>query len=328
MAQISVIVPVYKTESYIHRCVDSILRQTFPDFELILVDDGSPDNCGTICDEYAQKDNRIIVLHQENGGLSAARNAGINWAFANSDSQWLTFVDSDDWIHEQMLETLLKASETFHTNISACNFYRTHGETQPDIHGHGEIYTSKEAYLKHYLAMTVAWGKLYEKECFQDIRYPVGKLHEDEFVTYKLLFAQEKIFVTTQPFYAYFQNSNSITGSKWIPGRMDKLEAYEEQIAFFRQIGEKKLAKNCLQTKATTVIKYIDELKAPDRKDYQWPYLYKLKWMRRWLILRCILEKAMDMWLLELFYPKLMAWIIRYIRPIVKKLRHSQYGEE
>ena len=107
MPTISVIVPVYKVEKYIHRCVDSILSQTFTDFELILVDDGSPDNCGKICDEYAEKDIRIHVIHQENGGLSAARNAGIDWVFANSDSEWITFIDSDDWVHPEYLERLL-----------------------------------------------------------------------------------------------------------------------------------------------------------------------------------------------------------------------------
>ena len=109
MPQISVIVPVYKVEPYLRRCVDSILAQTFTDFELILVDDGSPDNSGAICDEYAQKDARVHVIHQENGGLSAARNAGIDWVFAHSDSQWLTFVDSDDWVHPEYLERLYHA---------------------------------------------------------------------------------------------------------------------------------------------------------------------------------------------------------------------------
>lgn len=96
MSEITVVVPVYKVEQYLHRCIDSILVQTYRDFELILIDDGSPDSCGMICDEYAKSDSRIHVIHQENGGLSAARNAGIDWAFANSDSQWLTFIDSDD----------------------------------------------------------------------------------------------------------------------------------------------------------------------------------------------------------------------------------------
>ena len=99
MPEISVIVPVYKVEQFLHRCVESILRQSFYNFELILVDDGSPDSCGDICDAYAAKDNRIHVIHQKNGGLSAARNSGIDYVMAHSDSHWLDFVDSDDWVH-------------------------------------------------------------------------------------------------------------------------------------------------------------------------------------------------------------------------------------
>lgn len=108
MPTISVIVPVYKVEPWLWRCVDSILAQTYTDFELILVDDGSPDNCGAICDEYAAKDSRVHVIHQKNGGLSAARNAGIDWVFAHSDSRWLTFVDSDDWLYPETLQFLLR----------------------------------------------------------------------------------------------------------------------------------------------------------------------------------------------------------------------------
>ncbi len=99
MPSVSIIVPVYKVEPYLHRCIDSVLVQTLSDFELVLVDDGSPDNCGKLCDEYAENDVRIHVIHQENGGLSAARNAGLDCVFAISSSQWITSVDSDDWIH-------------------------------------------------------------------------------------------------------------------------------------------------------------------------------------------------------------------------------------
>ena len=103
MSFISIIVPVYRVEKYLSRCIDSILSQTFKDFELILVNDGSPDNSGDICNKYAEKDKRVIVLNQANGGLSSARNAGLNWLYDNSDSQWITFVDSDDWIHPNYL---------------------------------------------------------------------------------------------------------------------------------------------------------------------------------------------------------------------------------
>ena len=128
MAQISVIVPVYKVEPYLRRCVDSILAQTFTDFELILVDDGSPDNCGAICEEYEKKDSRVHVIHQENEGLSAARNAGIEWVFANSNSEWLNFVDSDDWVHPQMLERLYHAVLEHNVKVSICGYEETDGE--------------------------------------------------------------------------------------------------------------------------------------------------------------------------------------------------------
>ena len=122
---ISVIVPVYKVEEYIYRCVDSILAQSFKDFELILVDDGSPDNCGKICDEYAQKDKRITVIHKENGGLSDARNTGIDWALKNSN--WITFIDSDDWVHTDYLKNLYNAVKENNVDISVCGYVNTTG---------------------------------------------------------------------------------------------------------------------------------------------------------------------------------------------------------
>ena len=119
---ISVILPIYKVEEYLDRCVQSIVNQTYTNLEIILVDDGSPDNCPAICDEYAQQDSRIRVIHKENGGLSSARNAGIDWAFENSNSQWLTFIDSDDWIHPQYLELLPSAVTDNNTDIGSCEY--------------------------------------------------------------------------------------------------------------------------------------------------------------------------------------------------------------
>ena len=131
---ISVIVPVYKVEKYIHRCIDSILAQTFSDFELILVDDGSPDNCGRICDEYALKDNRIHVIHKENGGLSDARNAGIDWAFEHSDSEWITFIDSDDWVHKKYLESLINGAINTNSDV-VIGGYQLSSDSSPELWG-------------------------------------------------------------------------------------------------------------------------------------------------------------------------------------------------
>ncbi|MCD7818860.1 MAG: glycosyltransferase, partial [Lachnospiraceae bacterium] len=174
MAQISVIVPIYLVETYLPRCIDSILNQTFQDYELILVDDGSTDSCPAICDEYAMKDDRITVIHQENGGLSAARNTGIEWTILHSKSQWITFVDSDDWIHPRMLELLLAATYECGTEISICRFEKTDGD-RPETSVFKNPYklSAEQIWISEPIPMT-AWGKLYKINCFSNIRYPVG----------------------------------------------------------------------------------------------------------------------------------------------------------
>ncbi len=233
MALISVIVPVYNVEKYIHRCIDSILSQTFTDFELILVDDGSPDQCPQICDRYAEQDSRIHVIHQKNGGLSAARNAGIDWAFANSKSQWLTFVDSDDWVHPELLERLYDAALEKRVNISVCKYQRTNGDNPQVESAPVQLWTPEDFYVQHNVNATVAWGKLYKKECFSKLRYPVGKIHEDEFITYKILFKEKKIAFIDIPLYAYFSNPNGIMKTKWRPDCLSGIEARVDQIAYF-----------------------------------------------------------------------------------------------
>ena len=245
MPKISVVVPVYKVEDYLHRCVDSILNQSFRDFELILVDDGSPDNCGKICDEYGTRDSRIHVIHQENGGLSAARNAGIDWVFANSDSQWFTFVDSDDWVHPQMLEKLLLAAENRNTSISICGYGETAGENPVVLPEDLESVCMDPGwfYRNRFINATVAWGKLYRRELFETVRYPVGKLHEDEFVTYRLLLQCREVAVLAAPMYAYYVNPASITRKNWSPRKLHAWEAFEQQIAFFEARGDRDMLK-------------------------------------------------------------------------------------
>lgn len=234
MKEVSVIVPVYKVEPYLRRCVDSILAQTFKNFELILVDDGSPDNCPAICDEYAEKDKRVQVIHQENGGLSAARNAGIDWTFANSDSQWISFVDSDDWVHSEYLERLLNAAKD-NGYVSACEYIKTTGE-EPQISKMNldvSACDTRDFFVMNNVYAVVACGKLYPKECFRNIRYPIGKIHEDEFITYRILFQKPKIMFIPAPMYYYFQNPTSIMNSPWTPDRLSCLDAYKERVEFF-----------------------------------------------------------------------------------------------
>ena len=285
MPQISVIVPVYKVEKYLKRCVDSILSQTFTDFELILVDDGSPDGCPQICDQYAQQDARVYVIHQQNGGLSAARNAGIDWAFANSNSQWLTFVDSDDWIHPRTLEALLKAAQENHVDVSICGFQKTNGEEVKVFFDFpAQLWNPEDLYVNYIVNAAVAWGKLYKKECFSEIRYPVGKLHEDEFVTYKILFQCKQVAFVDAPFYAYFQNPAGIMHSVWTRRRLDALFARKQQIDYFAQHNFKQAKLRAERSLLWTAKEQLEILTALERNnDIRYirrllrRYLYKYK---------------------------------------------------
>ena len=256
MPTISVIVPVYKVEPYIHRCIDSILAQTYTDFELILVDDGSPDNCGRICDEYAGNDSRIHVIHQENGGLSAARNAGIDWAFANSDSAWLTFIDSDDWVHPEYLQRLHDAAVETNAAISICGYVETHGE-EPEIKEDNmipQLWTPEAFFVEHNVNATIACAKLYRKKCFQTIRYPVGKIHEDEFVTYRILFAEKHVAVIPASLYYYYVNPDGITKKEWSLKRLDAIDALEQQVFYMREHHYPKAYEKIVQSFAYQLI--------------------------------------------------------------------------
>lgn len=236
MPKISVIVPVYNVEPYIYRCVDSILNQTFTDFELILVDDGSPDNCGKICDEYAEKDPRIHVIHQENGGLSAARNAGIDWAMNNSDSKWITFIDSDDWVHPQMLSMLFNIAEKEDLLLVLCQYQQQQHQTQYILYDNVKysIKLPELAYIENYSISMIACSKLYNKSILKKHRFLVGKLHEDAFFTYKVLFECSKVAIIDFPLYFYMINNNGITHSPWKPKRLDEIEAHEAQLNYLK----------------------------------------------------------------------------------------------
>ena len=197
MKKISVIVPIYKVEKYIHRCIDSIINQTYKNLEIILVDDGSPDSCPRICDEYAKKDKRIKVIHKENGGLSDARNKGVDIATGD----YIAFVDSDDYIHPNMYEVLIYELEKNNSDIALCKYKIVYEKSKikTEIDGKFEVYSLNNLqaldsmYGKDGVDFIVAWNKLYKKDLFNKIRYPVGKIHEDEYTTYKLLFASKNV---------------------------------------------------------------------------------------------------------------------------------------
>lgn len=323
MPTISVIVPVYKVEKYIHRCVDSILGQTFADFELILVDDGSPDNCGAICDEYAAKDSRVVVIHQENGGLSAARNAGIDWAFAYSDSQWLSFIDSDDWVHPEYLQRLLDAAVENGVSVSICGYAETDG-TEPEISPETlapVIWNTEDFYVKHNVNATIACGKLYRKECFRQVRYPLGKLHEDEFTTYKILFAFSAVAYIPAPMYFYYTNPNSITHTGKNQFREDKFLCLEEQIAFFQENSFSAACRNRIRAYLNMLQNLIDKLSF-DQSNPDFLTLVKKRKRRYFKTYSRLLDPndPQEGWLLTRIYPRKMK-IYYYSRAISHKLR-------
>ncbi len=213
---ISVIVPVYKVEEYLNRCVDSIINQTYKNLEIILVDDGSPDNCGKICDEYAKLDKRIKVIHKKNGGLSDARNAGLSVA----KGKYIGFVDSDDYISENMYEILYKELVKNKADISICKYIYFKNKI-PEFTTDYEItsYTNKEAILelikiKQRKIQDYAWNKLYKRKLFKKIRYPKNFVFEDIGTTYLLFYEAKKIINIDCILYAYYDNSNSITSNK------------------------------------------------------------------------------------------------------------------
>ncbi|MBR3071813.1 glycosyltransferase family 2 protein [Fibrobacter sp.] len=236
---ISIIIPIYKVEPYLRRCLNSIVNQTYTNLEIILVDDGSPDSCPQICDEYAVKDNRIIVIHKRNGGLSDARNAGLNIC----KGEYISFVDSDDWVDEKYIEILLELAIKENADIAIGENIQTNDIcNKPNNISKIQIYSSKEAlyhlFSQDHIAFTISCGKLYRKELFSNLHFPIGKYHEDEYTTYILFYHSKKIVYTNCILYYYFRHSNSITGSRhpW-----DVLEVFEQRYLFFKDKNEKDL---------------------------------------------------------------------------------------
>lgn len=323
MPKISVIVPVYKVEKYLQRCVDSILAQTFTDFDLILVDDGSPDGCPIICDEYVKKDNRVHVIHKPNGGLSDARNAGIDWTFANSDSQFLTFIDSDDWVHEKYLEILLNAINKTGLGISACRYYRTKGEDFSTAleSSFMDILKVEDFFCEKYAYAILAVCKLYKKSLFVDVRYPVGRLHEDEFTTYKILFNNKEIVFWDLPLYAYYNNPTSITMSKWTPKRMDGYDAYEEQIRYFKENNFYGAMKFMIGVYVSRILDSLSKFKREKPKNKIAIKLYKKRKKNFSKYAKMLsFHNASDEWILYKIYPNRMKFFV-FLRALKGKLK-------
>lgn len=238
---ISIIIPIFNVEQYLAKCIDSIINQTYENIEIILVDDGSPDNCPKICDDYSKKDKRIIVLHKLNGGLSDARNAGIDKA----NGEYIGFVDSDDWVEQDMYETLVNLILLVDADIAECgisfhfkNFITKSLESKITV---CEKLKTLECFLDRSIDIKGSvCNKLYNRKIIDKIRFPVGKLHEDAFFTYKALYYSKKYIRTESCKYNYLQERvGSIMSEKVKPiNILTVIEAFEERNDFLLNNNE------------------------------------------------------------------------------------------
>ena len=241
---ISVIIPVYKVEAYLTACVESVLAQTYQKIEIILVDDGSPDNCPRMCDEFAARDSRVRVIHKENGGLSSARNAGIDVA----RGEYLAFLDSDDLWTPVFLERLYTALTKTGADFAVCLFRRFQGEPPKELPTAMETagLSQREAFECLFNIrnenMVIASNKLYKRKIFDRIRYPQGILHEDEAVIHEVIGIAERVAWVEEAHYLYRETPNSITTSRFAVKRLDETIAKEKRIAYFESRGLHDLA--------------------------------------------------------------------------------------
>lgn len=235
---ISVIIPVYKVEKYLDRCIRSVVDQSYRNLEIILVDDGSPDQCGKICDEWAEKDKRIKVIHKENGGLSDARNAGLDIA----TGEYIGFVDSDDYIHPEMYRKMHERAKESNADLIMCNFFRVDELNKMCAFNENvceDGFIDKRIALKNickYSSYVAVWNKLYKRHLFQDIRFPKGKLEEDRFVMPCIYDNCSIIVSVSEKYYYYVQTSDSISRGNKTVRHLDGVEA---DYLFLRHCEEK-----------------------------------------------------------------------------------------
>lgn len=234
---ISVIVPIYNVEKYLSRCVDSIINQTYKNLEIILVDDGSPDNCPKICDEYARQDSRIKVIHKENGGMSDARNAGIKIATGG----YISFIDSDDWIKSEMIEDMYNRIIKDNSDLVSVgaiwidendNIIKTEASSESCILNTEQAIAEiiQDGKLKQYV-----WNKLYKADLIKNILFDKGKYHEDVFWSYKVIGEAKRVSIEKNIYYFYLQHPGSIMSEMYTAKRLDALDAMKLRCEYTKE---------------------------------------------------------------------------------------------
>ena len=282
--KISVIVPVYNVEKFIGRCLDSIINQTMEDLEIILVDDGSTDNSGIICDEYSEIDNRITVIHKENGGLSSARNIGLDIATGD----WIAFVDSDDYIEKDMYENLYKTAIDRNVDICACFFkYLTvdnkmlFNPTQEQQNMYGK-YSAKEffnlIYKDEYMngICVAAWNKIYKKNVFHNLRFKTKICEYDELVN-NLYIKDIDIFLLNVGGYIYVQNINSLSNAKFSEKNLVFIDILYDRLTILENKKMYTLYEDTVRLFCNITIEYYFKFNSKDKWNYKNMYKNVLK---------------------------------------------------
>lgn len=268
MELISIIVPVYGVEKYLDRCIKSLVNQKNVNIEIILVDDGAVDRSPQICDTWAKKDGRIKVIHKENGGLSDARNKGLKIA----NGRYIAFVDSDDWIEQNLYRTLLDAINETKSDIACCKIARVQEKASnfknEILSGNYEIYSTTEAMYELIMdrkIQQVVWNKLYKRETLENIWFEVGKYNEDEFWSYQVIGQAGQVVIVDYVGYYYLQRNSSIMGSRYSARRLDAVEAktlrqsyLEKFYPSLKVIGKINLLYTCLYH-GQQVLKYMEK---------------------------------------------------------------------
>lgn len=240
---VSIIIPVYNEEVYLKRCLSSVVSQTYSKLEIILVDDGSTDGSPDICDHFARQDSRICVIHQNNQGLSAARNAGLDLA----SSDYIQFVDGNDWILPTMTEELMAVLQEDSSDVSQCSFYMVseqpenemlHFDFDADENNLQDrrIYSGDDLHLqltRNHMHTVVQWNKLFKRKVLDGLRFPVGKLHEDEFIIHRELAQMKAMSCLNRKLYVYMQNPKSITHQRSLKNHLHICEAYLDRTQFY-----------------------------------------------------------------------------------------------
>ncbi len=259
---ISVIVPVYKVEKYLHRCVDSLLAQSYPEIEVLLVDDGSPDGCPRICDEYAGQDRRVRVIHKPNGGLSDARNAGMDAA----RGEYIAFVDGDDYVEPEMYAAMYQALAESGDRLAICGFKKVTDEgavkRRTEMHFPPRL-TEDEFWYQLFFRFrdlgTVAWNKLYHSSLLEGLRFPVGAIHEDEWLAHEYISRAGHVSVVNQCLYCYVVREGSITAQALSPRSLAIFDAFTRRLSYFENAGKTKAVLLSMRNYAHWVVLFLSD---------------------------------------------------------------------